>query len=487
MQKTYLFYDIESSGLSKPFDQVLQFAAIRTDLDFNELERHDIFVKVNPDCIPNPAASIVHGISLERANTEGLPEIEAMQKIHGLLNTPGTISLGYNTLNFDDEFLRFSFWRNLLAPYSHQWANNCGRMDIYPMVLMYYLFKPDVIEWPYKEDGKPNMKLEAISKLNKLAEGPAHDALVDVIATVELAKKLAQDKTMWEYCAGYFNKAIDQKRLSQLPVAFSAELSQLQYGLLVFNKLGNRDQFQAPVLGLGQHFHYKNQTLWLRLDMSDLQLLTQENVAGYLQGDFQARKDILNVLRKKYGEPGFILPPKERFLKHLKTERQDLVKDNLEWCQRNLDILQVIANYYREECYPTVPDADVDSILYQADFMSREEQALSIKFHQTDMHQRASVIDQFTNPDYREMATRAVGRYDIDQLSEKQKQLFEDYLTQVWIENADEALVDYRHEKRLTVPEAERTIIQLRKKSLTEQQEKLLQELEQYYCAYLGL
>ena len=46
MPKTYLFYDIESTGLCKAFDQVLQFAAIRTDTDLNEIERHEFLIKL---------------------------------------------------------------------------------------------------------------------------------------------------------------------------------------------------------------------------------------------------------------------------------------------------------------------------------------------------------------------------------------------------------------------------------------------------------
>ena len=38
---TYLFYDLETTGLNPCFDQVLQFAAIRTDLSLNEIERHE--------------------------------------------------------------------------------------------------------------------------------------------------------------------------------------------------------------------------------------------------------------------------------------------------------------------------------------------------------------------------------------------------------------------------------------------------------------
>lgn len=496
MHPTYLFYDIESTGLNKCFDQVMQFAAIRTDMDFKELERHEFFVKINPDTIPSPGASLVHQISIAQANA-GLSELEAIQKIHQLLNTPGTISLGYNTLTFDDEFLRFSFWRTLLSPYTHQFANNCGRMDLYPITVLYYLFKPDALEWP-KKDGKPSMKLANISALNKLTEGPAHDALVDVQATVALAKKLAAEQEMWQYCLGYFQKPLDQARLSQLPIALQIKNIDLPQGLMVSGKFGNRDQFQAPVLGLGQHYHYKNQTLWLRLDMPGLQTVNQTTLPelfGHMinpetdslvrkgKNDDTSKDNPIWVIRKKYGEPGIILPPSTRFQAHLSDEKKQLVKDNIAWCQAHPQLLMAIANYYRDFKYPTEPDTDVDAALYQADFMTPQEQILSRQFHQATPDEKAKSISTFDNPDYREMALRMVGRYFPEALSDKQAQQFKDYLAQVFTDKPEEALIDYRAIKRLTLADAENNIADVRKqKKLTDEQEKLLRELEAYYA-----
>lgn len=146
MATTHLFYDIETTGLSPCFDQAIQFAAIRSQ-NLQEVERYAFTIRLNCDVTPNPEAMKIHGISYKEIAT-GLPEITAMQKIHTLFNTPNTITLGYNTLGFDDEFLRFSFYRNLLPPYRHQFANGCHRMDIYPMTILYYLFRPDILQWP---------------------------------------------------------------------------------------------------------------------------------------------------------------------------------------------------------------------------------------------------------------------------------------------------------------------------------------------------
>ena len=41
-QMTYIFYDLETTGTDKNFDQILQFAAILTDDDFRELDRFEV-------------------------------------------------------------------------------------------------------------------------------------------------------------------------------------------------------------------------------------------------------------------------------------------------------------------------------------------------------------------------------------------------------------------------------------------------------------
>ena len=79
MPQTFLFYDIETTGLNKSFDQVLQFAAIRTDCNLKELERHEFLIRLNPDVIPSPMAMITHHLSLKEIN-QGLNEFAAIQK-----------------------------------------------------------------------------------------------------------------------------------------------------------------------------------------------------------------------------------------------------------------------------------------------------------------------------------------------------------------------------------------------------------------------
>ena len=73
--------------------------------------------------------------------------------------------------------------------YTHQFKNGCRRMDIFPMAVLYWLYKRDGIIWP-EIDGKPSLKLEHLSDANRLVSGQSHEAMVDVEATVELARRI---------------------------------------------------------------------------------------------------------------------------------------------------------------------------------------------------------------------------------------------------------------------------------------------------------
>src|SRR3990167_6883024 len=168
--------------------------------------------------------------------SQGVSEFDATKQIHQWINEPGTISLGYNTLGFDDEFLRFSFYRNLLKPYTHQYANKCGRMDIFPMTVMFYLFKKNSLTWPEKE-GQVSLKLEDINTANQFSQGNAHNAMTDVEITLALAKRLWQEKEMWQYLSGYFKKEIDHERMQPL---------QQDIALLISNKLGKKILSSLP-------------------------------------------------------------------------------------------------------------------------------------------------------------------------------------------------------------------------------------------------
>jgi len=437
MKKTFLFYDIETTGLNKAFDQIIQFASIRTDERFKEIERHNIRIALRPDVVPSPEAVLTH-MTFGHDENE-LCELDGISKIHALVNRPGTISLGYNTLGFDDEFLRFSFYRNLLTPYTHQYASGCNRMDIFAAAIFYFYYKKEAIIWPEKE-GKPTLKLEEINRVNGFAEGAAHDALVDVEATLGLAKKLSGFKDVWEYILGYFSKNDDSSRIEKLPVAFESQFGRHRMGLMVNSDLGYAGSHHAPVLLLGGSIPYKNQTLWLRLDLPEISSSTLENV-----------HETTRVARKRLGEPGFMLPPSERFLKNVSEERMKTASDNIKWLKANPEIFSAIVNFHANFRYPEVPNVDADAALYVNGFISKQTEELGRRFIHADFQSKVSMLKEFREKTPSQIAKRILFRnfpesLDIAEIKTEHKSCINSLVSG----NEEAIPVDHRGSRKLT-------------------------------------
>ena len=388
MAQTLLFYDLETSGLAVGFDQLIQFAAIRTDLELNELERHEITARLSIDVVPSPGAVLTHRID-PKSFDRGVIEVDAVREIHRLLNVPGTLSGGYNTLGFDDEFLRFSFHRNLLPPYTHQYANGCGRFDLYPLAVLYYLYAPEVCQWP-EVDGRPSLKLEGLSRANSLADGPAHQAIVDVEATLALAKLWRGKRSdIWEHGFAGFTKATDEARVHKIMQGAGEH----KLALLLNGTFGAKNTYQAPVLALGAHNHYRNQTLWLRLDQP----------LGLDYNDWY-------VVKKKFGEAPLAIPYGERALRRLREDAQREVATNLQFLETNPGLLAEAKRHFVDFKYPEVGNCDVDTNLYQCGFPNYTEQGLAREFAGAGLGGKIGKLSQLADVGMRARAVRVVGR-----------------------------------------------------------------------------
>ena len=189
MNETFFFYDLETSGLNPREDRIMQFAGQRTDLDFNPLgEPVNILVKITDDALPSPGAINVTKITPQDTLRDGITEAEFCRFVTEEVFIPNTIILGYNTVRFDDEFMRAIFWRNFYDPYEWQWQDGRSRWDLLDVVRLTRALRPEGIEWPFREDGAPTNRLELITKLNGVKHEHAHDALSDVYATIAVAK-----------------------------------------------------------------------------------------------------------------------------------------------------------------------------------------------------------------------------------------------------------------------------------------------------------
>ncbi len=155
MEKTFFFYDLETSGLNPREDRIMQFAGQRTTLDLEPIgEPVNVLVKMTDDALPSPAAINVTKITPQDTLRDGISEAEFCKYITEEIFVPNTIAVGYNTVRFDDEFMRAILWRNFYDAYEWEWKEGRSRWDILDVVRLTRALRPEGIEWPFTEDGR---------------------------------------------------------------------------------------------------------------------------------------------------------------------------------------------------------------------------------------------------------------------------------------------------------------------------------------------
>ncbi|MGL4204888.1 MAG: exodeoxyribonuclease I, partial [Aeromonadaceae bacterium] len=191
---TFYFHDYETFGTHPGRDRPAQFAGIRTDAELNPIgEPLMIYCQMPTDYLPEPEACLITGITPQLVNRQGVNEAEFIRRIHAEFSQANTCILGYNNIRFDDEFTRYTLYRNYFDPYGYSWQQGNSRWDLLDVVRACYALRPEGINWVYDEEGKPSFRLELLTQANGIGHEHAHDALSDVYATIGMAK-LIRDK-----------------------------------------------------------------------------------------------------------------------------------------------------------------------------------------------------------------------------------------------------------------------------------------------------
>ncbi len=173
----------------------------------------NILVKMSEDALPNPGAIMVTKITPQDTLRDGMSEAEFCRYVTEEIFAPNTVAVGYNTVRFDDEFMRATLWRNFYDPYEWEWKDGRSRWDMLDVVRMVRALRPEGINWPVTEDGKATNRLELLTKCNGLSHEHAHDALSDVYATIAVSKMIREKQPkMFEFLF----KMRDKKEIKKL-------------------------------------------------------------------------------------------------------------------------------------------------------------------------------------------------------------------------------------------------------------------------------
>lgn len=205
----FVFYDVETTGTDTRFDQITNYAAIRTDAHLTEIDRAEFSCRIDPHIVPDPNSLILTGRSLDDVLDPNLPShYEMMQAIarHMQAWSPATF-IGYNSIRFDEEMLRHALYRTLHNPYLTSLARNV-RADALSLCRAIAFFAPGAITVPVNEDGKFRFKLRMISAANGISGHEAHDAMSDAEATLALCRLVMdRDPASWSRFLQYASKS----------------------------------------------------------------------------------------------------------------------------------------------------------------------------------------------------------------------------------------------------------------------------------------
>ena len=441
MEKSFYWYDFETFGINPRTLRPSQFAGIRTNLKFESNGKGEIFYcKPSPDQLPEPKACLLTKITPQHCNEHGIHETDFAKAIWDRLNEPGTISLGYNTLGFDDEVCRFLFWRNFRDPYSHQWKDGCTRWDLFPIVLAIYALRGECswIRWPSWSELDPKkfpgvqdrpgyaFKLELLTKFNNLVHSKAHDALSDVEATIALAKLIATNEPkLWQWALEHRDKDYARYCVENGPTVWvSPRLGGVNHFLRVVQKIcvkeGNPNEY----------------IVWdLMHDPSELEGLTADEMTLRIKSKNAVLESMglkrLPMYRLKINESPFVCDD----LRVLRPQRAKEIGIDFDVIARNsqrLSEMGMIAGTVQDACKFTDEKVmDADEALYSG-FPSQADKKVMTRILNLDGQTLADEIDKghlnFESEALQTLLWRFMGRNYPQLMNDDMKTLWQTYL-----------------------------------------------------------
>lgn len=269
---SFYWYDLETTGLLTRWDRITQFAGQRTDMDLNpQGEPFITYIRLPPEVLPDPESALITGITPQRLQAEGTSEWDAINQIHTHMNQPATCAVGYNNLSFDDEFVRFALFRNLLPPYKREFNRGNSRFDLYSVVKAAAAMRPDGIQWPTNDEGLISPTLSALAEANGIDASGAHDAYADVELSIAVARLIKQaEPKMWSYLFNHRSRQAVEEVLNDGS----------RFHLHVASVYGAKRRFAAPVRVLATNPGIRTRVLVadLTADLSMLQTATPEEL-----------------------------------------------------------------------------------------------------------------------------------------------------------------------------------------------------------------
>lgn len=389
----FVFYDTETTGIDKVFDQILQFAAIHTDDEFNEIERLNIRCRLLPHVVPSPQAMRVTGVTAAQLLDPQLPTHYTMVRaiLAKLQSWSPALYIGYNSMEFDEDLLRQALYQTLHPPYFTNTDGNC-RADALRLMRTAALFEPGLLTIPTDDKGKPIFKLDRLAPANGFDHANAHDALADVGATIYLSKLVAdQAPEIWSNFA----------RFSQKRAVIDYANEELVFCLADFF-YGKPNAWLVTSLGVSPSISNQLLVFDLANDPEDFRDLPEDKLQARLTASPRVirklKANACPIIMSAEDAPD-IARAKELGDEELER-RATLLQDDVDLRERLIQALEDTREEYE-------PWPHVEQQIHDA-FISNEDRARLLQFHAAPWEARMALLEQIEDQRLKQLGRRLI-------------------------------------------------------------------------------
>ncbi|TAM79640.1 MAG: exodeoxyribonuclease I [Acidobacteria bacterium] len=385
-----IFYDTETTGTATFFDQILQFAAIRTDADLKEIDRFEIRCRLLPHVVPAPGAMRVTGVKVSQLTDPSLPSHYEMIRVirARLLSWSPALFIGWNSIAFDEDLVRQALYKTLHNPYLTNRDGNT-RSDLMRIAQACSIFAPAALKFPTDEEGQKVFKLDRVAPANGFKHDRAHSAMGDVEATMFLCRLIIEKAPdIWSSFMRFSTKAAVANYITEERVFCVSDFF-----------FGN--PFSYIVTTIGQN--KKNSVEWYIYDLS----VDPKSLLALSEAQLAARLDRSpKPLRRLKSNAAPMLFPAEDAPKSCKGLEHGLkeLERRAKTLQADAALRQRLISAFEslKEEYPSSPH--IEKQIYDGFFEEADEKLMDA-FHEAEWSRRYAIVERF-----QDLRLRTIGR-----------------------------------------------------------------------------
>ena len=376
----FVFYDFETSSSNKHWGQIIQIGAILTNDNLEELDRYEARCRLSPSIIPEAMALIVNKSSPKMLKGANLSHYEMIRQFVETLKKWGKVTyVGYNSIDFDEEFLRNTLFQTLEYAYLTS-TNGNKRGDLLNLARAANLYYPNTLKNSISNKGNAVYKLDQMAPLNGIEHNDAHSAIGDVIATLGIAKIIAKKApSVWKASLCTTNKDETLKIIKNELYFCTNEYFYGKSRPYVQTYVCQHPRFQWP-----KCFDLKHDPqIYLDMPVADLKVAMGKN-PKFLRTIRHNKHPI--IMNPSYGNEfdEYKMIGVEKL-----ASRAKLIKDNTKFAEKISQILQDEV----EEKEQTKSQEDIyeEESIYTK-FTSNEDNKMMPEFHKAEWDKKLSVL-----------------------------------------------------------------------------------------------